>query len=167
MAVMMGNPLVWYLGLLWISTVEPEVHRLLSRSLLLFASSGLTLQPLGLQHTRLLCPPLSPGVCSNSYSLSQRCYLTILSSATPSPLAFSLSRYQSLFPISWLFVSGGQSIGTSTSIRTFNEYSRLIFFRMDWFDLLVIQGTVKSPMHYLLGTYLGKDTFCWSSESSD
>ena len=29
------------------------------------------LQPRGLQHTRLLCPPLSPGVCSDSYSLSR------------------------------------------------------------------------------------------------
>ena len=36
-----------------------------------------------LQHAWLLCPPLSPGVCSDSCPLSQWCYLTILSSATP------------------------------------------------------------------------------------
>ena len=42
-----------------------------------------TLWPHGLQHARLLCPPLSLGVCSNSCSLSQWCYLTISSSATP------------------------------------------------------------------------------------
>ena len=47
------------------------------------AKSCSTLRPHGLQHTRLLCPPLSPGVCSNSYPLSQWCYLTISSSATP------------------------------------------------------------------------------------
>ena len=35
-----------------------------------------------LQHARLLCPPLSPRVCSNSCPLSQRCYLTTSSSAT-------------------------------------------------------------------------------------
>ena len=39
----------------------------------------------GLQHARLLCPPLSPGVCSNSCPLSRWCYLTISSSATPFP----------------------------------------------------------------------------------
>ena len=37
----------------------------------------------GLQHARLPCPSLSPGVCSNLYPLSQWCYLTILSSVTP------------------------------------------------------------------------------------
>ena len=50
-----------------------------------------------LQHTRLLHPPLSPRVCSNSYSQSQRCYLTISSSAPSSPFAFSLSHHQDLF----------------------------------------------------------------------
>ena len=40
-----------------------------------------TLSPYGLQHTRFLCPSLSPGVCSNSHPLSQWCYLTIPSSA--------------------------------------------------------------------------------------
>ena len=39
--------------------------------------------PHGLQHTTLLCPPLSPRVCSASCPLSQWCYLTILSFATP------------------------------------------------------------------------------------
>ena len=43
--------------------------------------SCLTLQPHGLQHTRLLCPSLSPGVCSNSYSFSWRCHPTISSLA--------------------------------------------------------------------------------------
>ena len=42
-----------------------------------------SLQPHGLQHTRLPCPSPSPGVCSNSCSLSQWCYLTITSSVTP------------------------------------------------------------------------------------
>ena len=40
-----------------------------------------TLWPHGLEHTRLPCPSLSPGVCSDSYPLSQWCYLTISSSA--------------------------------------------------------------------------------------
>ena len=42
--------------------------------------------------------------------------------------------------MSQLFTSGGQSFSISTS----NEYSGLISFRMDWLDLLAIQGTLKN-----------------------
>ena len=54
-------------------------------------------------------------VCSNSCPLSQWCYLTISSSVAPFSsclLSFSAS---GSFPMSWLFPSGGQSIGTSAS----------------------------------------------------
>ena len=47
------------------------------------------------------------------------------------------------FPVSWLFILGGQSIGASTSVL-FNEYSGLISFRIDWLDLLAVQATLKS-----------------------
>ena len=74
-----------------------------------------SLLPHGLQHTRLTCPLLSPGVCSNSCPLSQWCHATIPFSVLP----FS-SRLQSFpasgsFPMSQFFTSGGQSIGTSAS----------------------------------------------------
>ena len=49
----------------------------------------------GLQHTRLPCPSLSPGVCLNSHPLNQWCYLTISSSAAC--FSFCLSQPQSLF----------------------------------------------------------------------
>ena len=45
--------------------------------------------------------------------------------------------------MSQFFASGGQSIGFSFSISPSNEYSGLIFFRIDWFDLLTVQGTLK------------------------
>ena len=71
------------------------------------------LQPHGLQHTRVPCPSLSPGVCSHSCSLSQWCYLTISSSMIPSSSqSFPPSRS---FPMSQLFASGGQSFGPSAS----------------------------------------------------
>ena len=46
--------------------------------------------------------------------------------------------------MSLFFVSGGQSIGvsSSSSISPSNEYSVLISFRTDWFDLLAVQGTL-------------------------
>ena len=47
------------------------------------------------------------------------------------------------------FTSGGQSIGVSASvISPSNEYSELIPFRMDWLDLLAIQGTLKSLLQH-------------------
>ena len=53
------------------------------------------------------------------------------------------------FPMSWFFSSGGQSIGAfSFSISPSSEYSRLIFFRTDWFDLLAVQGTLKSLLQH-------------------
>ena len=64
---------------------------------------------------RLCCPSLSPGVCSNSCPFSWWCYLTISSSAVPFSFglpSFSASRS---FPMSRLFESGGQSIGSSAS----------------------------------------------------
>ena len=65
-----------------------------------------SLWPHGLQHTRLPCPSLSPGVCWNSCPLSWWCYLTISSSATPfssCPQSFPTS---GSFPMSWLLTSG-------------------------------------------------------------
>ena len=48
--------------------------------------------------------------------------------------------------MSQLFASGGQSIGVSAS--AFKEYSGLISFRMDWLDLLAVQGTLKSLLQH-------------------
>ena len=83
----------------------------------------------GLQHSRLLCPPLFPRVYSNSCPLSWWCYLTVSSSATP----FSFYHQSFLtswhLPMSWLFASGDQSIGTSTSA------SVLPVNIQDWFPL--------------------------------
>ena len=64
---------------------------------------------------------------------------------SPSPPAFNLSQHQGLFQWVNFFVSGGQNIGSSASASVLsNEYSGLISFRIDWFDLLAVQGTLKS-----------------------
>ena len=65
-----------------------------------------------------------------------------------SPLDLDRSWHQSLFQ--WVdSASGGQSIGASAwSISPSNEYSGLISFRSDWFDLLVVQGTLKSLLQH-------------------
>ena len=76
-----------------------------------------------------------------------------VSDAIHHPLSFS-SCLQSFpasgsFPVSHFFVSSGQSIGASASnISPSNEYSGLIFFRIDRFDFLAVQGTLKSLLQY-------------------
>ena len=50
--------------------------------------------------------------------------------------------------MSQLFLSGGQSTGFSFNISPSNEYSELISFRMDWLDLLAVQGTLKSLLQH-------------------
>ena len=103
-----------------------------------------SLWPHGLQHARLPCPSPTPEVYSNSCPLSRWCNPAILSSV----ITFS-SHLQS-FPnirvfsnelvlhIRWLkYQSFSFSIGPS------NEWSGLIFFRIDSFDLLFVWGTLK------------------------
>ena len=65
--------------------------------------------------TRLPCPSLSPGACSNSCPSSHWCYPT--SSSFVIPFSFCPQSFPALgsFPMSWLCASGGQSIGVSAS----------------------------------------------------
>ena len=118
--------------------------------LLLFSHSvkSDSLQPHGLQHTRLPCLLSSPRAGSNSYPLGQWCQPIISSSAIP--VSWLQSFPESVFsnesvlrircPNYWSF---------SFSISPSNEYSGLISFGMNWFDLLAAQGTLKSLLqHY-------------------
>ena len=108
-----------------------------------------SLQPYGLQHTRLLCPSPTPGLYSNSCLLSRWCHPTIifchrlllLPSIFPSIRVFSNESALCIrWPKYWNF---------SFSISPSNEYSGLISFRMDWLDLLAVQGTLKGlPQHH-------------------
>ena len=103
------------------------------------------LRPHGLQHARLPCTSQSPGVRSNSCPLSWWCHPTILSSA-----AFFFP-FQSLpasgsFSVSWLFSSGGHGTGVSASASVLPMI--FMFFRIDWLDLLEVQGTLKSLLQH-------------------
>ena len=108
-----------------------------------------SLQPHELQHARFPCPSLSPWFCSNSSLLSQGCHPIISSSITlfsschsvfPSIKVFSSeSAFCIRWPKYWSF-----SFSTSPA----SEYSGLISFRIDWFDLLAVQGTLKSLLQH-------------------
>ena len=105
-----------------------------------------SLQSHRLQHTRLLCPPLSSRVCSNSCLLSWWCYLTISSFSIPFFFCpWSSLAWQSFPP---LCIRWPQYWSFSFSISPSNEYSGLISFRSDWFDLPAVQGTLKSLLQH-------------------
>ena len=93
-------------------------------------------------------PSLSPGVCSNSHPLSRWCHPTISSSVVPfssCPQSFPAS---GSFPVSRLLSSGGQSIGASASASVLPMNIQGWSFRIDWFDLLAVQGTLKSLLQH-------------------
>ena len=64
--------------------------------------------------------------------------------SSPSPLAFNLSQPQGLFPVSVLHIRWPKYWSFSFSVSPSNEYARLISLRSDWFDVLAVQGTLKS-----------------------
>ena len=101
-----------------------------------------TLWPRGLQHARLPCPWLTPGVYSNSCPLSWWGHPTISSPVGTFCLqSFLASRS---FQMSVLCIGWSKYWNFSFSISPSSEYSGLISFRMDWLDLLAVQGTLKS-----------------------
>ena len=107
-----------------------------------------SLQPHGLQHTRLSCPSPTPRAYSNSCPLSRWWHTIISSSLVPFSSCLQSFPASGSFPMSQFFASGGQSISFSFSISPSNEYSGRISFRIDWFDLLAAQGTLKSLLQH-------------------
>ena len=80
----------------------------------------------GLQHARLFCTPLSPGVCSDSCPLSQWCHQTTSSFVVPFSCLQSFPRSVS-FRLSQLFASGGQRIRASASVLPVNIQAWFLF----------------------------------------
>ena len=102
-----------------------------------------SLRPHALHHARFPCPSRTPGACSNSHPSSVMpcnhitlCHpLSLLLSIFPSIRVFSKESVLCIrWPKYWSF---------NFSIRPSNEYSGLISFRMDWLDLLAVQGTLR------------------------
>ena len=118
-----------------------------------------------------LCDPMDcsmPGfpvlhhfleACSNSCPSSQWCHPTISPSVIPFSSSLQSFPASGAFPMSQFFASGGESIGAYFSISSSDEYSGLISFRIDLFDLLTVQGTLKS----LLQHHSSKAPILWRS----
>ena len=133
----------------------------LKDSLLLFSRQVVSssLQPHEQQHARQPCPSPSSWVCSNSCPLNWWCHPTISSFVVPFSCLQSFPASES-FPVSWLFASGGQSIGASVSALV------LPMNIQDWFPLgwtglisLLSKGLSKS----LLQHHSSKASILWCS----
>ena len=105
-----------------------------------------SLQPHGLQHAKPPWPSPTPGVYSNSCPLSPSNHLILCCPLLLPPSIFPSIR---VFPNeSVLCIRWPKDWSFSLSISPSNEYSGLIPFRMDWLDLLAIQGTFKSLLQH-------------------
>ena len=114
----------------------------------------------GLQHTEVFYTSPSPRAHANSHPLSRWCHPTSSSSVVPFSSCLQSFPASGSFLMSQLFASGGQSVGASaSSISLSNDYSGLISFRIDLFDLLAVQGTLKS----LLQHHSSKASILWHS----
>ena len=108
-----------------------------------------SLRPHEPQHARHPCASPTPGVHPNPCPLSWW-YHPIISSCHPSPLlppsvfpSIRVFSNESVLRIRWL-----KYWSFSFSISPSNEHSGLIFFRVDWLDLLAVQGTLKSFLQH-------------------
>jgi len=88
------------------------------------------------------------GACSNSCLLSWWCHPIILSSVIPFSSACNLSHKRVFFSELTLHIRWPKYWSFSFGISPSNEYSGSISFRIDWFDLLAVQGTLKSLLHH-------------------
>ena len=108
---------------------------------------------------RLPCPSPTPGACSNSWWLSQWCHPTISSPVVPFSSCLQYFPASGSFPMSQLFVSGGQSIGISAlaSILPMNIQD---WFPLGWISWISLQSkgrTLKS----LLQHHSSKASILW------
>ena len=81
-----------------------------------------------------------------------------------SPFAFNLCLHQGLFQLVAFHIKEPKCESFSFSVSPSNEYSGLISFRIDWFDLLAVQGTLKSIFqhHSSKHQFFGAQLSLWS-----
>ena len=107
-----------------------------------------SLRPHELQHARPPCPSPTPGVYSNSSPSSRWCLPAISSSVIPFSSCPQSLQESGSFPTSQLCMRWPKYWSFSFRISPSNEHPGLISFRMDWLDLLAVQGTLKISQHH-------------------
>ena len=116
-----------------------------------------SLQPHGLQHVSLPYLSPTPGACWNSCSLSQWYHPRVSSSVISFSSCLQFSQHQDLFQ----WVSSLHQVAKALMLQhqSFQWIFRLISFRIDWFDLLAVQETLKT----LLQHHSSKASILWCS----
>ena len=96
----------------------------------------------GLQHARPPCPLPSPEICPSSCPLhwSWWCHPALSSSDAFLSLCLQSFPASGTFPVSQLFTLNDQNTGVSTSASILS----MITLKIDWLDLLAVQGTLRS-----------------------
>ena len=107
-----------------------------------------TLRPHESHHARPPCPSPTPRVYPNPCPSSWWCHPNISSSVILSPPALNLSQHQGLFKWVTLCIRWPKYWSFSFSISVSNKHPAPISFRMDWLDLLAVQGTLKSLLQH-------------------
>ena len=154
---------VWFITFLGVS------YRLVINSILGWDFSSVqfshsvvskSLRPHESQHARPPCSPTSPGVHSDSRPSRPWCHPAI------SSLVVSFSSYPQTLPASEIFSNESTLLMRWPKYWNFNfniilskEIPGLISFRMDWLDLLAVQGTLKSLLQY----HSSKASILWHS----
>ena len=106
-----------------------------------------SLQPHEPQHTRLPCPSPTPRIHPNHVHWVSDAIYPSYSLSTPSP-ALNLSQHQVFSNESALRIRWPKYWSFSFRISPSNEYSGMISFRVDWLDLLAVQGTLQSLLEH-------------------
>ena len=107
-----------------------------------------SLRPHESQHSRPPCPSPTPGVHSNSTSIESMMPSNHLILCHPPFLLPSIFLSIRVFPESTLCIRWPKNWSFSFNIRPSNEHPGLISFRMDWLELLAVQGTLKSLLQH-------------------
>ena len=105
-----------------------------------------SLWPQGLHHTRIPCASPTLGACSNSCPSSWWCHPPSQPRSSLSPPTFNLSSIRVFSNESVLHIRWPKYCGFSISPS--NDYVGLISFRMDWLNLLALQGALKSLLQH-------------------
>ena len=123
----------------------------------------------------MLCDPMNysmpgfpvlhylPEFAQTQCPLSRWCQPTITFSVSPFSSCLQSFSGSESSPMSWLFTSVGQSTGASASLLPMN--SELLSFRINWFDLLAVQGTLKHLSRDFSSTSVQKHQFFGTQSS--
>ena len=105
-------------------------------------------QPHELQHARPPCPSPTPTVYPNSCPVSRWCHPAISSSVVPFSSCPQFLPNQGLFQWVNSLHEVAKVLEFQLSIIPSKEHPGLMSFRMDWLDLLIVQGTLKSLLQH-------------------